>query len=60
MLGTDTTIAGDDVCHQGRNIVGVGTRVAQRIFALMAAIWHIDHLGLAIRPCWPEYAKGRR
>ena len=35
--------------HGGRTIAGVCTRVAQRILALTAAIWHNDHLGLTIR-----------
>ena len=35
--------------HGGRTIAGVCARVAQRILALTAAIWHNDHLGLTIR-----------
>jgi hypothetical protein len=35
--------------HGGRTIAGVCARVAQRILALTAAIWHNDHLGLAVR-----------
>jgi len=35
--------------HGGRTIAGVCTRIAQRILALTAAIWHNDHLGHAIR-----------
>lgn len=35
--------------HGGRTIAGVCTRVAQRILALTAAIWHNDRLGLPIR-----------
>jgi hypothetical protein len=35
--------------HGGRTIAGVCTRIAQRILALTAAIWHHDHLGHAIR-----------
>jgi DNA-binding transcriptional LysR family regulator len=35
--------------HGGRTITGVCTRVAQRILALTAAIWHNDRLGLTTR-----------
>jgi len=35
--------------HGGRTIAGVCTRVAQRILAMTAAIWHNDILGLTIR-----------
>jgi Transposase DDE domain len=35
--------------HGGRTIAGVCTRIAQRLLALTAAIWHNDHLGLSIR-----------
>jgi hypothetical protein len=35
--------------HGGRTIAGVCTRVAQRILALTAAIWHNDRLGLPVR-----------
>jgi hypothetical protein len=35
--------------HGGRTIAGVCTRVAQRLLALTAAIWHNDHLGQMIR-----------
>ena len=35
--------------HGGRNIAGVCTRIAQRVLALTAAIWHNDHLGLTRR-----------
>ena len=35
--------------HGGRTIAGVCTRVAQRILALTATIWHNDNLGLDIR-----------
>ncbi len=35
--------------HGGRTIAGVCTRVAQRILAMTAAIWHNDTLGLTIR-----------
>ncbi|MCM3688252.1 IS982 family transposase [Kocuria rosea] len=35
--------------HGGRTVAGVCTRIAQRLLALTSAIWHNDHLGLAIR-----------
>lgn len=35
--------------HGGRTVAGVCTRIAQRLLALTTAIWHNDHLGLAIR-----------
>jgi hypothetical protein len=35
--------------HGGRTIAGVCTRIAQRLLALTAAIWHNDRLGLTIR-----------
>jgi Transposase DDE domain len=35
--------------HGGRTIAGVCTRIAQRILALTAAIWHNDQLGHTIR-----------
>ena len=35
--------------HGGRTITGVCTRIAQRILALTAAIWHNDHIGHTIR-----------
>lgn len=35
--------------HGGRTVAGVCTRIAQRLLALTAALWHNDHLGLAIR-----------
>ena len=41
--------------HGGRTITGVCTRVAQRILALTAAIWHNDHLGLDIRRSLTAY-----
>jgi hypothetical protein len=31
--------------------MGVCTRIAQRLPALTAVIWHNDHLGLVIRRC---------
>jgi hypothetical protein len=41
--------------HGGRTIAGVCTRVAQRILALTAAIWHNDNLGLTIRRSLTAY-----
>lgn len=35
--------------HGGRTIAGVCTRIAQRILALTAAIWHNDQLGARVR-----------
>jgi Transposase DDE domain len=35
--------------HGGRTIAGVCTRIAQRLLALTAAIWHNDQLGRNIR-----------
>lgn len=34
--------------HGGRTIAGVCTRVAQRVLALTAAIWHNDHAGAPV------------
>ncbi len=34
--------------HAGRTIAGVCTRIAQRILAMTAAIWHNDHIGASI------------
>ncbi len=41
--------------HGGRTITGVCTRVAQRILALTAAIWHNDHLGNSIHRSLTAY-----
>jgi Transposase DDE domain len=41
--------------HGGRTIAGVCTRIAQRILALTAAIWHNDNLGLTIRRSLTAY-----
>ena len=41
--------------HGGRTITGVCARVAQRILALTAAIWHNDNLGLSIRRSLTAY-----
>jgi hypothetical protein len=41
--------------HGGRTIAGVCTRVAQRVLALTAAIWHNDHLGLRVRRSLTAY-----
>jgi hypothetical protein len=35
--------------HGGKTIAGVCTRIAQRVLAMTAAIWHNDHLGLTVR-----------
>jgi hypothetical protein len=41
--------------HGGRTIAGVCARVAQRILALTAAIWHNDTLGITIRRSLTAY-----
>ena len=41
--------------HGGRTIGGVCARVAQRVLALTAAIWHNDNLGLSIRRSLTAY-----
>lgn len=41
--------------HGGRSIAGVCARIAQRVLALTAAIWHNDHLGLSIRRSLTAY-----
>ena len=41
--------------HGGRTIAGVCTRIAQRILAMTAAIWHNDILGLNIRRSLTAY-----
>jgi hypothetical protein len=41
--------------HRGRTLAGVCARIAQRILALTAAIWHNDHLGLSIRTTLTAY-----
>lgn len=41
--------------HHGRTIAGVCARVAQRVLALTAAIWHNDKLGLSIRRSLTAY-----
>lgn len=35
--------------HEGRTIAGVCTRIAQRVLALAAAIWHNDNLGHRVK-----------
>ncbi len=35
--------------HDGRTVAGVRTRIAQRILALTAAIWHNDTIGATIK-----------
>jgi hypothetical protein len=41
--------------HGGRTVAGVCARVAQRVLALTAAIWHNDNLGLSIRRSLTAY-----
>lgn len=41
--------------HGGRSPVGVFARVAQRLLALTAAIWHNDQLGRRIRRSLTAY-----
>jgi hypothetical protein len=41
--------------HGGRTIAGVCARIAQRVLALTAAIWHNDNLGLSIRRSLTAY-----
>lgn len=41
--------------HRGKTIAGVCTRIAQRVLALTAAIWHNDRLGLTIRRSLTAY-----
>jgi hypothetical protein len=41
--------------HGGRTMAGVCARVAQRILALTAVIWHNDRLGLPIRRSLTAY-----
>ena len=41
--------------HRGKTIDGVCTRIAQRVLALTAAIWHNDQLGLTTRRSLTAY-----
>jgi Transposase DDE domain len=41
--------------HRGKTIEGVCTRIAQRVLALTAAIWHNDNLGLTTRRSLTAY-----
>lgn len=41
--------------HRGKTISGVCTRIAQRVLALTAAIWHNDNLGHAVRRSLTAY-----
>ena len=41
--------------HGGRTVAGVCARVAQRILALTAAVWHNDHLGATIKRSLTAY-----
>ena len=41
--------------HAGRTVAGVCARIAQRVLAMTAAIWHNDQLGLTIRRSLTAY-----
>lgn len=41
--------------HRGKTIAGVCTRIAQRVLALTAVIWHNDNLGLSVRRSLTAY-----
>ena len=41
--------------HRGKTIAGVCTRIAQRVLALTAVIWHNDHLGISVRSSLTAY-----
>lgn len=41
--------------HGGRTLAGVCTRIAQRILAMTAAIWHNDHNGAHVRRSLTAY-----
>jgi hypothetical protein len=41
--------------HGGKTIAGVCARIAQRVLALTAAIWHNDRLGLSVRRSLTAY-----
>jgi Transposase DDE domain len=41
--------------HRAKTIAGVCTRIAQRVLALTAAIWHNDNLGLTVRRSLTTY-----
>lgn len=41
--------------HRGKTIAGVCTRIAQRVLALTAALWHNDNLGLTTRRSLTAY-----
>jgi len=41
--------------HRGKTIAGVCTRIAQRVLALAAVIWHNDNLGLSVRRSLTAY-----
>ena len=41
--------------HRGKTIAGVCARIAQRVLALTAAIWHNDDLGLTVRRSLTAY-----
>lgn len=41
--------------HRGRTIAGVATRIAQRVLALTAVIWHNDHHTHTVRRSLTAY-----
>ena len=41
--------------HGGKTVAGVCARIAQRVLALTAAIWHNDRLGLSVRRSLTAY-----
>ncbi|MGH3353903.1 MAG: IS982 family transposase, partial [Nocardioides sp.] len=41
--------------HRGKTIDGVCARIAQRVLAMTAAIWHNDRLGLTVRRSLTAY-----
>lgn len=41
--------------HGGKTVAGVCARIAQRVLALTAAIWHNDRLGLTVRRSLTAY-----
>jgi len=43
--------------HRGKTIQGVCTRIAQRVLALTAAIWHNDNLGHSVRHSLTAYGR---
>ena len=41
--------------HRGKTVAGVCARIAQRVLALTAAVWHNDNLGLHVRRSLTAY-----